>query len=201
MTFLRIPLLVVLLLAATTAQAVSFDETRLIQAAIAQSSYTKGYDGSYKTIAYPNGDVAKETGVCTDVVIRAYRTLGFDLQKLVHDDMKKNFFLYPKRWGLKTTDTNIDHRRVPNLQVFFTRHGKKLQVTENPDDYKPGDLVTWDLAYLNTLLPHIGIVTAQKSEDDLRPLIVHNIGRGVQVEDILFHYKITGHYRYTPASE
>lgn len=184
---------------ATAAQAAPFDETRLIAAGEAQTAYTKTYDGAYVRIPYPNGDVSKETGVCTDVVIRAYRKLGVDLQRLVHEDMKKNFSLYSKQWGLKKPDTNIDHRRVPNLQTFFTRHGKSLPVTESGADYKPGDIVTWDLSYPKRPLPHIGIVTDKKSADGKRYLIVHNIGRGAEVEDTLFEYHITGHYRYEPA--
>jgi uncharacterized protein len=187
-----------ILLYGRAASAALFDASQLISAAVAQSAYTKSYDGSYSVIPYPGGDVSKETGVCTDVVIRAYRALGFDLQRLVHEDMKKNFGLYPKIWGLSRTDTNIDHRRVPNLQVFFTRHGHKLAVSENPADYKPGDIVTWDLTWPKRPLPHIGIVTDKMSADGQRPLVVHNIGRGVQMEDMLFSYRITGHYRYAP---
>lgn len=194
MRFLFIPLF----LLSITAQAAPFEASKLVAAAIEQTAYTKSYDGTYKRIPYPNGDVPKETGVCTDVIIRAYRALGFDLQKLVHEDMAKHFKLYPKQWGLKKPDTNIDHRRVPNLQVFFTRHGQKLSVTDNPADYKEGDLVTWDLTYPARALPHIGIVTGKMSDDGKRPLIVHNIGRGTAVDDILFEYHITGHYRYTP---
>ena len=196
MQFLLIPLL--LLFSLTTAQAAPLDASKLPDAAIKQTAYTKSYDGTYRSIPYPNGDVAKETGVCTDVIIRAYRSFGVDLQKLVHEDMKKNFSLYPKQWGLKKTDTNIDHRRVPNLQVFFTRHGKKLEVTDKAADYKAGDLVTWDLSWPGSPLPHIGIVTDKMSDDGANPMIVHNIGRGAAVDDILFGYKITGHYRYTP---
>lgn len=143
----------------------------------------------------------RETGVCTDVVIRAYRALGFDLQRLVHEDMRRDFARYPKLWGLSRPDRNIDHRRVPNLQVFFTRHGKSLGASENPADYRPGDIVTWDLTYPRRPLPHIGIVTGKMSQDGKRPLIVHNIGAGVRVEDILLEYKITGHYRYAPESQ
>lgn len=160
---------------------------------------TLSYDGGYKTIPYPNGDVSMETGVCTDVIIRAYRVLGFDLQKLVHEDMKKNFSKYPQLWGLSRTDRNIDHRRVPNLQRFFTRHGKFLPVTKDPADYEAGDIVTWDLSHPNPRpLPHIGIVSDKMSADGKTPLIVHNIGGGAKVEDMLFNYKITGHYRYAP---
>lgn len=186
------------LLLPLAARAAAFDASALIAAGEAQTTYTKSYDGAYRNIPYPNGDIPKETGVCTDVVIRAYRKLGVDLQQLVHEDMKKNFNLYPKQWGLKKPDTNIDHRRVPNLQVFFTRHGKSLPVTDNGADYKPGDIVTWDLSYPKRPLPHIGIVTDKKSADGARYMVVHNIGRGAQVEDTLFEYHITGHYRYEP---
>lgn len=176
----------------------AFDAQKFIKAGEAQTAYTKSYDGAYTRIPYPNGDVPKETGVCTDVVIRAYRAQGIDLQRLVHEDMKKHFSLYPKQWGLKKPDSNIDHRRVPNLQVFFTRHGKKLAVTGKGADYTPGDLVTWDLSWPDRPLPHIGIVSDKMSEDGQRPLIIHNIGRGAAVDDILFEYHITGHYRYAP---
>ncbi|MDR1694318.1 MAG: DUF1287 domain-containing protein [Lactobacillaceae bacterium] len=151
------------------------------------------YDSSYTKIAYPNGDVNERKGVCTDVVIRTYRKLGIDLQQKVHEDMKKNFEKYPRIWGLKKPDANIDHRRVPNLQVFFSRYGETLPISDNPKDYKAGDIVTWDVGN-NT--PHIGIVINEKSQDDKRPLIFHNIGFGQVKEDCLFNYKITGHYRY-----
>jgi len=166
----------------------------LSQAALERTKHFVIYNGSYKKISYPNGDVPAYFGVCTDVVIRSYRTLGIDLQKRVHEDMKAHFKSYPKNWGLKRTDTNIDHRRVPNLQVFFTRRGKALKVTQNPKDYQPGDLVTWKL---NNNLPHIGIVVNRRSKDGKRPLIVHNIGLGPRLEDMLFDFTITGHYRYT----
>jgi len=142
--------------------------------------------------------VPRETGVCSDVVIRAYRALGIDLQQRVHEDMKRHFGLYPKTWGLSRPDPNIDHRRVPNLQVFFTRHGQSLPVTERSSDYLPGDIVTWNLAAPQKMIPHIGIISAQRTADGTRPLVVHNIGAGTKVEDILFSYKITGHYRYAP---
>lgn len=166
----------------------------LSQAALERTTHNVHYDGSYRSISYPNGDVPGNTGVCTDVVIRSYRALGIDLQKYVHEDMKAHFKSYPKTWGLKRTDTNIDHRRVPNLQVFFSRQGQSLQVTHNPGDYQPGDLVTW---LLDNNLPHIGVVVDRRSADDKRPLIVHNIGAGPKLEDRLFEFKITGHYRYT----
>lgn len=153
------------------------------------------YDPTYYKLSYPNGDVPSDRGVCTDVVIRAYRKMGIDLQKEVHEDMKVNFNNYPskKKWGLKTTDTNIDHRRVPNLQTFFTRKGIVKPISNNPADYIAGDIVTWDLG---RGLVHIGIVINKKSKDGIRPLIVHNIGRGQVEEDVLFHWKITGHYKY-----
>lgn len=152
------------------------------------------YTPNYVGIKYPNGDVPAKTGVCTDVVIRAYRKLGIDLQKEVHEDMVANFNLYPnlKKWGLKSTDTNIDHRRVPNLEVFFGRKGKKLPVSQNLSDYKTGDIVTW---MINDKLPHIGIVTHLKSENN-NPLIVHNVGGGQVLADCLFNYTIIGHFRY-----
>ncbi len=190
--------LAALLVAAAPAGAEPFSADRLVAAAHAQAEHTKSYDGSYRRISYPNGDVPMETGVCSDVIVRAYRALGTDLQKKVHEDMKAHFALYPKTWGLRAPDTNIDHRRVPNLQVFFTRHGKSLPVSSAPADYLPGDIVTWNLAAPSRMLPHIGIVSDKRTADGMRPLIVHNIGQGVRTEDILFEYKITGHYRYAP---
>ena len=151
------------------------------------------YDPAYFSIKYPNGDVPEGKGVCTDVVIRTYRKMGIDLQKEVHEDMKQNFNVYPKTWGLKRTDTNIDHRRVPNLMTFFKRHQAEKPITTNPKDYLPGDIVSWNLGGAIT---HIGIVTHQKSEDKQRHLIVHNIGGGQVAEDVLFAYTIIGHYRY-----
>lgn len=155
------------------------------------------YDGSYHSLAYPNGDVPSDIGVCTDVIIRSYRALGIDLQVLVHEDMLQNFAAYPSQriWGLSRTDKNIDHRRVPNLQVFFTRHGKSLAITQQPKDYKTGELITW---MLPGNLPHIGIVSDKVSTKSGRPLIVHNIGAGPSLDDMLFDYPITGHYRYVP---
>jgi uncharacterized protein YijF (DUF1287 family) len=166
----------------------------LSEAALERTTHTVLYDGRYRAISYPNGDVPDDTGVCTDVVIRSYRALGIDLQKRVHEDMKANFKSYPDNWGLKHTDTNIDHRRVPNLQVFFSRKGTSLKVTHRAKDYQSGDLVTW---MLDNNLPHIGIVVHRRSEDGKRPLIVHNIGRGTKLEASLFQFTITGHYRYT----
>ena len=166
----------------------------LSRAALERTTHTVRYDGRYRAISYPNGDVPDDTGVCTDVVIRSYRALGIDLQKQVHEDMQANFKSYPDNWGLKHTDTNIDHRRVPNLQVFFSRNGQSLTPSHNLADYQTGDLVTW---LLDNNLPHIGIVVHRRSEDGKRPLIVHNIGSGPTLEDRLFEFKITGHYRYT----
>lgn len=152
------------------------------------------YDSAYTKIPYPSGDVSPRRGVCSDVIIRAYRGIGIDLQQRVHEDMKKHFALYPKLWGLKRADSNIDHRRVPNLQVFFTRFGKTLPITRNATDYTAGDIVTWNLRDKGSL-PHIGIVTDKKSASG-NPLIMHNIGYGQVTEDMLFDYTITGHYRY-----
>lgn len=170
----------------------SFEE-KLSNAAISIIDPTITYTPDYISIKYPNGDVPKTKGVCTDVVIRAYRKLGIDLQKEVHEDMKLNFYKYPTKWGLKKTDTNIDHRRVPNLEVFFTRKGKKLEITNDANNYKVGEIVTW---MINDKLPHIGIITHKKSSDGKRPLIVHNVGGGQVMEDCLFSYTIVGHYKY-----
>lgn len=171
----------------------NFSGEKLSQAALELPNQKVTYDPSYFSISYPNGDVPADKGVCTDVVIRAYRKLNIDLQKEVHEDMKENFSVYPKKWGLKKTDTNIDHRRVPNLQTFFTRHGTTLPKSTKASDYKAGDIVTWDLGGGVT---HIGIVVNKKSDDGERLLIVHNIGGGQVVADCLFSYTITGHYRF-----
>jgi len=165
----------------------------LSDSAIELTKQKVSYDPAYYKIAYPNGDVPADKGVCTDVVIRAYRKLGIDLQKEVHEDMKANFEKYPKNWGLKTTDRNIDHRRVPNLMTFFSRHGETKKISDNPDDYLPGDIVCWNLGGGTT---HIGIVVNRKRADGKQYYIVHNIGAGQVLEDCLFSYKIIGHYRY-----
>jgi hypothetical protein len=170
-------------------------EEKLSEAAISIIDPSIDYDPAYFSIKYPNGDIAANKGVCTDVVIRTYRKLGIDLQKEVHEDMVANFSKYPnlEKWGMKKTDTNIDHRRVPNLEIFFERKGTKLPVTQNPSDYKTGELVTW---MINGKLPHIGIITSKKSEDGERNLIVHNVGGGQVLADCLFEYKIVGHFKY-----
>ncbi len=172
-------------------------EENLVKAALERTKHWVVYNGAYRSISYPNGDVHANIGVCTDVIIRSYRALGTDLQQLVHEDMLVNFEQYPSNriWGLKKPDSNIDHRRVPNLQAYFKRHGKVLSITTNPKDYKPGDLVTW---VLSGNLPHIGIVTDQINDKTGNPFIVHNIGFGPQKEDMLFDYKITGHYQFVP---
>ena len=169
----------------------------LVQAALERTTKDITYDGGYRVIDYPNGDVPSNIGVCTDVVIRSYRSLGIDLQVLVHEDMSRNFSAYPSKriWGMSRTDTNIDHRRVPNLAKFFERNGQKLQVSSKASDYKAGDIVTWSLA---GNLPHIGIVSDKISPNSGNPLIVHNIGSGPKLEDMLFSAKITGHYRFQP---
>ncbi len=170
-------------------------EEKLSDAAISIVDKTVVYTPTYVSIKYPNGDVPTKTGVCTDVIIRSYRKLGIDLQKEVHEDMAKNFKDYPskKTWGMNKTDTNIDHRRVPNLEVFFTRKGTKLNVSKDAKDYKTGEIVTW---MINGKLPHIGIITNKKTSDGKRPLIVHNIGVGQVLQDCLFDYEIVGHYKY-----
>jgi uncharacterized protein len=188
--------LVALLLVAGRGLADSFEQD-LVAAAMERTEHRVTYNGAYYRIDYPNGDVPAEIGVCTDVIIRSYRAIGTDLQQLVHEDMAADFDAYPSRriWGLSSTDSNIDHRRVPNLQAFFTRHGESLPLSRNPDDYSPGDLVTW---MLPGNLPHIGIVTDKVSGETGNPLVVHNIGAGPRLEDMLFAYPITGHYRYVP---
>ena len=153
------------------------------------------YDPGYFRIDYPNGDVPTDKGVCTDVVIRAYRKVGIDLQKEVHEDMQQNFSLYPDIWGLTRPDKNIDHRRVPNLMVFFSRYGEEKTITHDAEDYLPGDLVCWDLGGGIT---HIGIVVNLVSSDGRKNLIVHNIGGGQVLADCLFDFKIIGHFRYGP---
>jgi uncharacterized protein len=160
---------------------------KLIAAAIEQVNVTTEYDPAYVKLAYPNGDVPIKTGVCADVIVRAFRKVGVDLQKELHEDMKQNFAKYPKKWGAKSTDSNIDHRRVPNLMTWFERKGKALPFS----DYQPGDIVAWDLG---GGLTHIGFVSAEKANQQYK--IIHNIGAGTQIEDRLLDWKVIGHYRY-----
>jgi uncharacterized protein YijF (DUF1287 family) len=172
--------------------------TELVAAARTQIGITVSYDPSYQSLDYPGGDVATDKGVCTDVVIRAFRkSYNLDLQKAVHEDMKSNFSKYPGIWGLKSTDRNIDHRRVPNLQTYFKRAGYSLPVTKNAADYHPGDLVT---CIVPPNLPHIMIVSNRKNSDGV-PLVIHNIGRGTLEENRLFEFKLVGHYRIPRRSE
>ncbi|MEL7296929.1 MAG: DUF1287 domain-containing protein [Pseudomonadota bacterium] len=169
---------------------------QLTDAALERTRETVVYDGRYSRLEYPGGDVPAHIGVCTDLVIRAYRALGVDLQQLVHEDMRADFDRYPSQriWGLQSPDANIDHRRVPNLETFFEAHAEVLATT-GADSFEPGDLVTWRLP---GGAPHIGIVLHERSADGQRPLIAHNIGRGPEVEDMLFDFPIVGHYRYVP---
>ncbi len=171
------------------------EELRLILASAGeQTEITRNYTQDYYAIPYPNGDVPPETGACTDVVIRAFRKAGVDFQKEVHEDMVSNFAAYPKKWGLTKTDTNIDHRRVPNLQTFLARKGRSLSITSEAENYRPGDIVSWDLNGKGTT--HIGLVSNLWNQENGRHLIVHNIGGGTKAEDRLFEWKITGHFRY-----
>ncbi|MFD1986715.1 DUF1287 domain-containing protein [Mesorhizobium newzealandense] len=171
--------------------------TRLVEAALEQIGVTTLYDPAYTRLAYPGGDVAPERGVCTDVVVRAYRrAFDLDLQRLVHEDMLANFAAYPKTWSLKAPDRNIDHRRVQNLAVFFGRRGVSSPVSQEPADYQPGDLVT---QMLPGNLPHIAIVSSNRSaEVPERALVIHNIGAGAREEDTLFAFRQTGHFRFAP---
>jgi uncharacterized protein YijF (DUF1287 family) len=161
--------------------------------ALDRTQHAVRYDPAYVRLPYPGGDVPADTGVCTDEVIRAYRAVGIDLQKEVHEDMAANFAAYPRKWGRREPDPNIDHRRVPNLMVFFSRKGESLRITDRAGDYAPGDLVTWSLG---RGLTHIGMVVDRKAMFTRRYMIVHNIGEGPKLEDVLFNWKITGHYRY-----
>ncbi|MEZ5520536.1 MAG: DUF1287 domain-containing protein [Dokdonella sp.] len=166
---------------------------RMLAAAHAQIGVTVRYAPAYVRLDYPGGDVAVDRGVCSDVLIRAMRAVGVDLQVDVHRDMRAHFSDYPRHWGLTRPDANIDHRRVPNLERYFERSGKSLPLSRDPADFEPGDFVSWRL---DGGQPHIGIVSDQRSADGLRPLIVHNIGAGTQLEDVLFEWKMSGHFRY-----
>ena len=185
--------IIVLLLTAAPLLCQSTFSDRLADSAFVLTKQRVKYDPSYFRIPYPNGDLPADKGVCTDVIIRAYRKLGIDLQKKVHEDMKANFAKYPKNWGLTTTDRNIDHRRVPNLMTFFSRKGTTKPTSQTPTDYLPGDIVCWNLSGGIT---HIGIVSKRKTPDQSRHLIIHNIGAGQVEEDCLFKFKIIGHYQY-----
>lgn len=165
----------------------------LADSALALTKQKVTYDPGYFIISYPNGDVPADKGVCTDVVIRAYRKLGIDLQKEIHEDMLANFDMYPAFWGLTRPDKNIDHRRVPNLMVFFERHGTRKSFSGEQEDYSPGDIVFWNLG---RGIKHVGIVSKMKTADSERYLIIHNIGKGQVLEDILFEFEIIGHYQF-----
>ena len=182
-----------LCLCAPLSLAQTSDALKANNAARSQIGVTTTYDPAYSRMAYPLGDVPLERGVCSDVVIRAYRKVGVDFQYLVHRDMRAHFSAYPKIWGLKKPDSNIDHRRVPNLEVFFKRQGKALNLPQVSDSYQPGDIVSWRL---DNGLAHIGIISDKKSIFGSRPLVIHNIGQGTQEEDVLFSWKIVGHYRW-----
>ncbi|MDR3286557.1 MAG: DUF1287 domain-containing protein [Prevotellaceae bacterium] len=189
----KLILLIFLVLSVSTATGQDNFYHQLADSTIVLTKQKVRYAPDYFNISYPNGDVPADKGVCTDVLIRAYRKMGIDLQKEVHEDMKANFNQYPKLWGMKKTDTNIDHRRVPNLMTFFSRHGTIKEKSANPQDYQPGDIVCWDLG---SGIKHIGILVNKKSADGKRYLIVHNIGQGQVIEDCLFQFTIIGHYQY-----
>ena len=175
-----------------------FADQALVEAAQDRLKQRITYNGAYMKLDYPGGDVPANIGVCTDVLIRSYRAAyGFDFQKAVHEDMKANFSTYPKNWGLKRTDRNIDHRRVLNLETYLIRQGASLGISREPSDFQPGDIVSWRLA---GGLPHIGIVSDRKAADGT-PLIIHNVGVGPQEEDVLFLYKMNGHFRFIPEGD
>jgi uncharacterized protein YijF (DUF1287 family) len=166
---------------------------RLVAGGVEQTAYTDHYDASYRHIGYPNGDVPRATGVCADVIVRAFRKAGVDLQVKVHQDMSAHFGAYPHKWGLPGPDPNIDHRRVPNLATYFDRMGKSVRVTRDPRAYRPGDVVVWQTAPGRE---HTGLVTDYWSPETRRWVIVHNIGSGARLQDVLLDWKIIGHYRY-----
>jgi uncharacterized protein len=177
----------------TSARSSSEAIKKLLDSAREQSTITKHYDPRYAQIAYPGGDVPRETGVCSDLIIRAFRAVDIDLQMAVHEDMARNFAVYPRKWNLSRPDTNIDHRRVPNLMTYFSRIGKSLPIVERARHFQGGDIVAWDLGTGRT---HIGIVSDKRKLFAQRLLIFHNIGAGVQHEDMLFKWRVIGHYRY-----
>lgn len=189
---MRLPCWFALVLVLATTPAVALQ--CLVDAGRAQVGVTRIYDPAYVRLEYPGGDPPIERGVCTDVIVRAYRAIGVDLQRLVHEDMRAHFAQYPNDWGLRRPDRNIDHRRVPNLARYFSRHGQSLGAASDDAGFLPGDLVTWRLP---SGVPHIGIVSDRRGAGGT-PLIVHNIGAGAQEEDVLHAYTITGHYRFHP---
>ena len=176
-------------------------EKDFILAALERTKHNIIYNNNYFNIEYPNGDIPEEFGVCTDVIIRTYRAINIDLQQLIHEDIIEKFNDYPLQniWNQNTADSNIDHRRVPNLEIFFTKYGVSIPVSNNSSDYKPGDIVTWNLKGSSPW--HIGIVTNKVSSVTNNPLIVHNIGRGPVIDDMIFDFPIRGHYRYFPPNE
>ena len=195
---MRLFFLIVFGLACWITTPLTHADEALVEAAQDRLKVSVRYDGAYVRLDYPGGDVPPDTGVCTDVIIRSYRAaFGFDFQKAVHEDMRANFSAYPKIWGLKRADKNIDHRRVPNLETYLKREGAELPVSKSAADYKAGDIVTWRLG---GRLPHIGIVSDKKSREGT-PLIIHNVGAGPQEEDVLFIYELHRHYRFIPSSE
>lgn len=196
---MRKAVFIILMLAGLAAPAAAEPDdfgARLSAAAIARTGHRVVYDPAYVRLSYPMGDVAPDRGVCADVVVRALRALGVDLQELVHEDMKTAFTAYPDHWGLARPDPNIDHRRVPNLETFLTRRGARLPSSDNVADYRPGDIVAWNLRGNDGWLPHIGVVTDRIAPSG-RPMVVHNIGAGPKLEDVLFDWTMTGHYRVT----
>lgn len=192
---MKISVLLLLIIPFSSAQAITSEQNKKLVEYAADLPRAVFYDSDYRKIDYPMGDVPAYKGVCSDVIIRSYRGIDIDLQKLLHEDIKVNFSAYPSKrmWGLNKPDTNIDHRRVPNLEVFFTRNGKVKPITKNAEDYVPGDIVSWRL---DNGWPHIGIVVNEKSWDNQRYLVMHNIGFGQVAEDVLFSWKITGHFTY-----
>ncbi len=195
MNIMKISVLLLLTMPFSNAQAITSEQNKKLVEYAADLPRAVFYDSDYRKIDYPMGDVPAYKGVCSDVIIRSYRGIDIDLQKLLHEDIKANFSAYPSKrmWGLNKPDTNIDHRRVPNLEVFFTRKGKVKPITKNAEDYVPGDIVSWRL---DNGRPHIGIVVNKKSGDNQRYLVMHNIGFGQVAEDVLFSWKITGHFTY-----
>lgn len=195
MNIMKISVLLLLTMPFSNAQAITSEQNKKLVEYAADLPRAVFYDSDYRKIDYPMGDVPAYKGVCSDVIIRSYRGIDIDLQKLLHEDIKANFSAYPSKrmWGLNKPDTNIDHRRVPNLEVFFTRKGKVKPITKNAENYVPGDIVSWRL---DNGRPHIGIVVNKKSGDNQRYLVMHNIGFGQVAEDVLFSWKITGHFTY-----